>query len=71
VGRTEGEAEKKARELVAGIARGYFGFSLTEVADSLNRRPNTVSVLARQLADRVQNDKTSGALVEKVIKSIK
>jgi len=71
VGRTEGEAEKKARELVAGIARGYFGFSLAEVADSLNRRPNTISVLARQLADRVQNDETSGALMEKLIKSIK
>lgn len=71
VGRTEGEAEKTARELVAGIARGYFGFSLAEVADSLNRRPNTISVLARHLADRVQNDETSGALVEKLIKSIK
>ncbi len=71
VGRTEGEAEKKARELVAGIARGYFGFSLAEVADSLNRRPNTISVLVRRLADRVQNDETSGALLEKLIKSIK
>ena len=71
VGRTEGEAEKKARELVAGIARGYFGFSLAEVADALNRRPNTISVLARQLADRLQKDETAGAVVEKLVKSIK
>jgi len=71
VGRTEGEAEKKARELVAGIARGYYSFSLAEVAGSLNRRPNTISVLARQLADRVQRDETVRTLVEKLIKSIK
>jgi putative transposase len=70
-GRTQGEREKKARELMSGIARDYFGYSLAEVASSLNRRPNTISVLARQLTERVQRDETSRALLEKVLKSIK
>ncbi|HWO40388.1 MAG TPA: transposase [Candidatus Eisenbacteria bacterium] len=69
-GRTEGEAVKRAREMVAGIARDYAGLSLAEVASSLNRSPNTISVLARRLADRVQRDALSRELVEEVLKSI-
>jgi len=69
-GRTEGEAVKRAREIVAGIARDYLGLSLAEVASSLKRSPNTISVLARQLTDRVQQDASRRELVEKVLKSI-
>lgn len=71
VGTTEGDTEKRARELAAGIARGYFGLSLTEVAAAFNRRPNTISVLAKRLAERSQAEAATRNSAEKIIKSIK
>lgn len=56
-GRTEGETEKRAQEIVVGIARDYFGFTLAEVAAALRRKPNTISVLAKKLAERIQREK--------------
>ncbi|HWP60706.1 MAG TPA: transposase [Candidatus Acidoferrales bacterium] len=70
IGRTEGEAETTARQLVAGIARHNFGLPLTEVARSLNRRPNTVSLLAKKFADLSQTNETMRELTDRIIKSI-
>ena len=71
VGRTEGRAEQNAREVVAGIAHGYCGISLNELATALNRKPNTISVLAKYLVDRGRKEAVTRKLIEKIIKSIK
>lgn len=70
VGRTEGETEKRAREIVVGIARDYFGFTLAEVAAALRRKPNTISVLAKKLTERIQREEMTRKLLERAIKSI-
>lgn len=71
VGRTEGEAEKRAREIAVNIARGCFAFPLTQVATALNRRPNTISVMAKKLAEQSQKNRGLQSILEKIIKSIK
>lgn len=71
VGRTEDEAEKMAREIVVGVARDYFGYPLMAVAMALNRKPNTISVLGRKLAERCQREAATQKLMEKILKSIK
>lgn len=71
VGRTEGEAEKMARELVVGIARWSFNLPLSEIANALKRKPNTISVMARKLAEQSSKEPRTRDLIEQIIKSIK
>ena len=71
VGTTEGEAEKSARELVVGIARWSFNVPLSEVANALKRKPNTISVMARKLAEQSSKEPRTQDLMEQIIKSIK
>lgn len=71
VGRTEGQAEKSARELAVNICRGYFAFPLGQVAAALNRKPNTVSVIAKKLAEQSQKNRGLQTTLKKIIKSIK
>ena len=71
VGKTEGEAEKRAREMAVGISRGYFALPLAQVAVAFNRRPNTISVMAKKSAEQSQKNRGLQGILEKIIKSIK
>ena len=71
VGKTEGELEKRARMVAVAISRGYFALPLAQVATALNRKPNSISVMAKKLAAQSQKDPAVQSLLEKTIKSIK